>query len=51
MHAKHVLPGFKDRSAEERDIEAMTQSITRVRHPLAAQSLDLRRSQRLRCAA
>lgn len=31
MHAKHVLPGFKDRSGEERDIEAMTQSITRVR--------------------
>lgn len=31
MHAKHVLPGFKDRSAEERDIEALTMSITKVR--------------------
>ncbi|CED83255.1 SNARE protein TLG2/Syntaxin 16 [Phaffia rhodozyma] len=29
MHAKHCLPGFTDRSSEERDIENLTQSITR----------------------
>ncbi|KAL6310328.1 t-SNARE [Sparassis latifolia] len=29
LHAKHVLPGFSDRSAEEREIEAMTTDITR----------------------
>ncbi|KAL7418114.1 t-SNARE [Mrakia frigida] len=29
LHAKHVLPGFKDRSAEEREIEAVTASVTR----------------------
>lgn len=31
LHAKHVLPGFTDRSAEEREIEAVTSDITRVR--------------------
>ena len=30
LHAKHVLPGFADRSAEERDIESLTTDITRV---------------------
>ncbi|KAF8503069.1 t-SNARE [Gautieria morchelliformis] len=29
LHAKHVLPGFADRSAEEREIGAMTSDITR----------------------
>ncbi|KAG8734519.1 hypothetical protein FRC11_000007 [Ceratobasidium sp. 423] len=29
LHAKHVLPGFKDRSAEEREIEQRTNEITR----------------------
>ncbi|KAH8119417.1 t-SNARE [Phellopilus nigrolimitatus] len=29
LHAKHVLPGFTDRSAEEREIEAVTTEITR----------------------
>ncbi|GAA6033168.1 hypothetical protein JCM8097_002979 [Rhodosporidiobolus ruineniae] len=28
LHAKHLLPGFKDRSAEEREIEALATSIT-----------------------
>ncbi|KAH7339532.1 t-SNARE [Rhizoctonia solani] len=30
LHAKHVLPGFKDRSEEEREIEQRTNEITRV---------------------
>ncbi len=30
LHAKHVLPGFNDRSKEEREIEGMTADITRV---------------------
>lgn len=30
LHAKHVLPGFSDRSAEEREIEAATTDITKV---------------------
>lgn len=30
LHAKHALPGFADRSAEEREIEAATTDITRV---------------------
>jgi hypothetical protein len=30
LHAKHVLPGFSDRSQEEREIEALTTDITRV---------------------
>ena len=30
LHAKHVLPGFSDRSQEERDIEALTTDITKV---------------------
>ena len=30
LHAKHVLPGFADRSAEERDIESLSSDITRV---------------------
>jgi len=29
LHAKHVLPGFTDRSAEEREIEAATTDITK----------------------
>ncbi|WRT69855.1 uncharacterized protein IL334_006846 [Kwoniella shivajii] len=29
LHAKHVLPGFTDRSAEEREIERQTSDITR----------------------
>ncbi|GAA5928421.1 hypothetical protein JCM3775_000607 [Rhodotorula graminis] len=28
LHAKHLLPGFKDRSAEEREIQALATSIT-----------------------
>lgn len=32
LHAKHALPGFADRSAEEREIEAATTDITKVRH-------------------
>lgn len=31
LHAKHVLPGFADRSSEEREIDALTTDITRVR--------------------
>lgn len=33
LHAKHLLPGFKDRSAEEREIEALATSITTVSTP------------------
>ncbi|KAI0745373.1 t-SNARE [Earliella scabrosa] len=29
LHAKHVLPGFSDRTAEEKEIEAATTDITR----------------------
>ncbi|KAG8905897.1 hypothetical protein FRB99_008038 [Tulasnella sp. 403] len=29
LHAKHVLPGFADRTAEEREIESLTTDITR----------------------
>lgn len=29
MHAKHILPGFADKSAEERDIASATADITR----------------------
>lgn len=29
LHAKHVLPGFSDRSMEEREIDALTTDITR----------------------
>ncbi|KAF7361877.1 Syntaxin-like t-snare protein tlg2 [Mycena venus] len=29
LHAKHVLPGFTDRSSEEREIEAITTDITK----------------------
>lgn len=29
LHARHALPGFTDRTAEERDIERMTTEITR----------------------
>ncbi|BGP34601.1 t-SNARE affecting a late Golgi compartment protein 2 [Rhodotorula toruloides] len=28
LHAKHLLPGFKDRTAEEREIEALATAIT-----------------------
>lgn len=31
LHAKHVLPGFADRSSEEREIEAATSDITKVK--------------------
>lgn len=34
LHAKHVLPGFTDRSSEEREIERQTIDITRVRQEL-----------------
>ena len=30
LHAKHVLPGFTDRTAEEREIESLTTDITKV---------------------
>lgn len=43
LHAKHVLPGFNDRSAEEREISAITGDITRVRHR-ACRRNDLSRS-------
>jgi len=33
LHSKHLLPGFKDRSAEEREIENLATSITTVRFP------------------
>lgn len=36
LHAKHLLPGFKDRTLEEREIEAVATDITRVRPPLSA---------------
>ncbi|KAL8280143.1 hypothetical protein RQP46_007473 [Phenoliferia psychrophenolica] len=29
LHAKHILPGFKDRTAEEREIESLATEITR----------------------
>ena len=44
LHAKHVLPGFADRSQEEREIEHLTTTITKVRppHPLTPAHLTLR---------
>jgi hypothetical protein len=33
LHAKHVLPGFTDRSLEEREIEGITTDITKVSQP------------------
>lgn len=30
LHSRHVLPGFADRSQEEREIEVITTEITRV---------------------
>lgn len=30
LHAKHILPGFTDRTDEEREIERETTEITRV---------------------
>jgi hypothetical protein len=30
LHAKHVLPGFADRSSEEREIEVATSEVTKV---------------------
>ena len=35
LHAKHALPGFTDRTAEEREIEAATAEITSVNTPLS----------------
>jgi hypothetical protein len=35
LHAKHALPGFTDRSAEEKEIEAATTDITKVCHFLS----------------
>ena len=32
LHAKHALPGFNDRTAEEREIERQTSDITRASH-------------------
>ena len=40
LHAKHVLPGFTDRTAEEREIERQTQEITRVRPYMMTRSAD-----------
>jgi syntaxin 16 len=34
LHAKHVLPGFSDKSAEEREIAAISSEITRVSWPV-----------------
>ena len=34
LHSKHALPGFTDRTAEEREIEAATAEITSVSTPL-----------------
>ena len=31
LHAKHILPGFADRTAEEQTIERLTREITQVR--------------------
>lgn len=36
LHAKHVLPGFTDRSLEEQEIEAATTDITKVLFSLSA---------------
>lgn len=53
LHAKHVLPGFTDRSHEEREIESITNDITKVSArsaiPLQALTLlqDFRRCQSL----
>lgn len=33
LHAKHLLPGFTDRTLEEREIDAVATDITRVRLP------------------
>ena len=35
LHAKHALPGFTDRTAEEREIEAVTAEITTVNPTLS----------------
>ena len=35
LHAKHALPGFTDRTAEEREIEASTAEITSVNPTLS----------------
>lgn len=49
LHAKHVLPGFTDRSAEEREIERQTSDITRVSCACVAKltSQDFRRCSQL----
>ncbi len=31
LHARHALPGFADRTAEEKEIEKLTTDITKVR--------------------
>lgn len=36
LHRKHVLPGFDDRAAEERDIERITREITTLFHDTQA---------------
>lgn len=42
LHAKHLLPGFKDRSAEEREIEALATSITAVSTPCSLRAHETR---------
>jgi len=34
LHARHVLPGFDDKSEEEGEIERLTSEITKVKRPL-----------------
>ena len=31
LHARHALPGFADRTAEEKEIEKLTTDVTKVR--------------------
>lgn len=46
LHAKHILPGFKDRTAEEREIDDLATDITRVR-PIPSPSAPLSSSSQL----
>lgn len=39
LHSKHLLPGFKDRSAEEREIQSVANSITNVSSPISTRKL------------
>lgn len=56
MHKKHALPGFEDRSAEEREIERLTAQITSLFHKchnlikkVEKQGLDGRDIDRIMC--